>query len=263
MAWSDVSPWISVVVIAASVFAAAGVVAAVHIASRRSGSSSGRGLTAEAGAAAVLLGGWLLVSLALAGAGVFRARETGFPQILLGVAVPVVIGSALLSRSSTARRLTAAIPAHWSLAAQAPRVFGLTFLVLLAQHKLPAVFAYRAGYGDILVGIAAPLVAYAFRSGRPWSRRVAVGFNLFGLADLVVAIGTGVLAAPGPMRQIFSIPSTELMTALPMVMVPVFLVPLFTLIHLFSLRQLLHEARNPERATSSGRGRKPELAPGR
>lgn len=260
MFWSDVPIWISVAVIGAAVFAASGVTGAIHVARRRSERSAERP-TPRSGAAGALLGGWLLVSIALAGAGVFRARaETAVPSIILGVAVPILIGCALFVRSPTLRRLADALPPHWALAAQAPRIFGLTFVALMAQDRLPGVFAYRAGYGDILVGAAAPLVAYWYVRRRRWARPVAIGFNVFGLADLALAVGTGVLAAPSALRQIFTTPSTEIMTVLPMVMVPVFLVPLAALIHIFSLRQLLHEARVPE-AAAPGRGDRTTAAP--
>jgi hypothetical protein len=255
MFWSDVPLWISVFVMVATVFAALGMAAAIHVAVRRSDGSLGRPAPLSVGAAA-LLGGWLLVSVVLAGAGVFRANPgSSLPPIILGVFLPVVIGCAAFLLSPTLRRLADAVPPHWAIAAQAPRVFGFIFLALFAQDRLPAVFAYRAGYGDILVGAAAPLVAYWYLSRKPGARRAAIGFNLVGLADLALAIGTGVLAAPSAFRQIFTSPSTELMTVLPMVLVPVFLVPLFTLIHIFSLRQLLHEARSPEEMVPSRLGR--------
>jgi hypothetical protein len=90
--------------------------------------------------------------------------------------------------------------------------------------------------------------AYVTLSAKPWSRRLGVGFNILGLTDLLVAVSAGVMSAPGVFRQIVSVPSAELMTTLPMVLAPIFLVPLYVVIHLFSLRQLLGASRSPERA---------------
>jgi hypothetical protein len=73
----------------------------------------------------VVLGGWLLLSVILSGAGVFQARAGSFPWILLAVAVPMAAGAAFLVLSPAARRLSAAIPAHWAIAAQTPRVIGV------------------------------------------------------------------------------------------------------------------------------------------
>lgn len=260
MTWAGVPSWVSIVLMISAVAATSGVVAAIHLAMRRPGAPRG-GFTPEARSAAVVLGGWLLLSVILSGAGVFQARAGSFPWILLAVAVPMAAGAAFLVLSPAARRLSAAIPAHWAIAAQTPRVIGVVFLLLMAQRRLPGVFANRAGWGDILIGAAAPFVAVAYRAGKPWSRGVSIGFNVAGLADLALAVGTGVMAAPGPLRQIFTNPSTELMTLLPMVMIPVFLVPLFTLIHVFSIRQLLQEARRRTPVLDdAGRGRAAGLA---
>ena len=114
----------------------------------------------------------------------------------------------------------------------------------------PAVFARPAGWGDVLIGVAALPVAYAYLAGRSWSRPLAVAFNLLGIADLVVAVGTGFLASPSPFRLFFSQPSTSLMTVLPMVLIPTFLVPFWILVHAASLRALLVAARAPSPAGS-------------
>lgn len=251
MLWSNVPVWISVAVVGATVFAAFGVGIAIHVARRRAGGMAEQPVL-RAWPSAALLGGWMLLTFALAGAGAFRAdAQSVVPPIIFGVLGPILVGCALFLGLPSLRRLPGAVPAHWALAAQAPRVFGFTFLALMAQGHLPGVFAYRAGYGDIFVGAVAPLVAYWYLRRRPGARQIAIGFNVLGLLDLAVAIGTGILAAPSPLQHIFTTPSTEIMTILPMVMVPVFLVPLASLVHVFSLRQLLRE----QPATSADRGR--------
>ena len=168
MMWSDVPLWISVLVVGAGLLAVGGATGVIHAALRRPGVSDGSlGRPAsKSGPAAALLGGWLLVVGALAGAGVFRAREGTFPTIVLGVFGPIVVGWALFMLSPTIRRLADAIPPHWAIAAQTPRIFGFTFLALMAEHKLPGVFALRAGWGDIFVGAVAPLVAYGLARTR-------------------------------------------------------------------------------------------------
>jgi hypothetical protein len=239
MFWADVPAWVSAAVVGATVFAASGVVGAIQVARRRSVGPAERPVLG-AWPSAALLGGWMVVAYMFAGAGAFRADpQTVAPPIVFGVATPILVGCALFTGLPKLRRLAGAVPAHWALAAQAPRVFGFTFLALMARDQLPGVFANRAGYGDIFVGAVAPLVAYWYLRRKPGARPLAIGFNVLGLLDLAVAIGTGILAAPSPLRHIFTTPSTEIMTVLPMVMVPVFLVPLATLVHIFSLRQLL------------------------
>jgi hypothetical protein len=189
-----------------------------------------------------VVGGWLALWTTLAAVGLFRADpDSVFQVIAAGVAIPIISGLWLLGRSALLRRLIEGIPQGWLLAAQTPRVLGVVFLVLLAQDKLPAHFALPAGYGDMLVGLFAPLVAYLFVTKTPGSRVLATAFNMAGIADLVIAVGTGFLSAPSPLRIFFSGPSTEVMTVLPMVLIPTFLVPTFVLLHVVSLRKLMAE----------------------
>ena len=197
------------------------------------------------GLAAAALVGWLGIVLALGSAHVFQARSQGIPWIALGVGAPIVVGFVAFFLSSHVRRIVDSIPQAWLLAIHWPRLVGATFLVLLAEHRLPAVFARPAGWGDVLIGLAALPLAAAYLAGRSWSRTLAVAFNVLGLADLVVAIGTGFLASPSPFRLFFGQPSTSLMTVLPLVLIPTFLVPFWTLVHAASLRALLVAGKVP------------------
>jgi hypothetical protein len=247
MIWADVAPWIWVVIMTAAVAAVLGITAIIRaLAGSRDGGTDVR--SRDAWTAAITLGTWLVAAVALAGAGVFRARADTPLPMLLGVGIPIAAGLGFVLLMPAARRLAGAVHPAWALAAQTPRILGFVFLALMAQGRLPGVFALRAGWGDIAVGAAAPLVALAYMSGRSWGPWLGIGFNVAGLADLAVAVGTGIMAAPGPMRQFFTTPSTEIMTLLPMVVVPVFLVPLLTTVHVFSIRQLLAEVRRPRAA---------------
>ena len=117
------------------------------------------------------------------------------------------------------------------------RLEGAVFLLLMLDGKMPALWALPAGIGDIAVGATAFWVAsrFATPSGRP----LAIVFNLFGLADLVVAVGLGMTTNPGPLQIFQTIPTAELITHFPLVLVPTFLVPLACVLHVISLTQLL------------------------
>jgi hypothetical protein len=117
-------------------------------------------------------------------------------------------------------------------------VLGAIFRVLLLNGSMPSVFAAPAGSGDVAVGLAAPAVALAFTRGWRGSTGLVRAWNLIGLADLVVAVTTGFLSSPSPIQSFaFDNPNT-LITAFPLVMIPVFLVPLAVLLHLASLAKL-------------------------
>lgn len=237
----SVDAWIWVEIIGISVLVVIGLATGAHVASGRSGLSL-ESRVKPAAIVALVAGGWLAVWFTLATAQVFRAdSESPIQAIAPGVGIPLVAGFLMLWRSSSFRKLLAAVPQPWLLAAQFPRVLGVTFLVLMAQGKLPEEFAIPAGWGDILIGVLGPVVAYVYATSRAGSRGLAFAFNIAGIADLVIAVGTGFLAAPSPFRLLLTTPSTELMTVLPTVLIPIFLVPTFLMLHVFSLHKLLAE----------------------
>ena len=71
-------------------------------------------------------------------------------------------------------------------------------------------------------------------------------WNVFGILDLVVAVTTGFLTAPSLIQPFEFHPPSELMTVLPMVLIPVYLVPLSIVLHIASLAKL-------HRATCAGK----------
>jgi len=83
----------------------------------------------------------------------------------------------------------------------------------------------------LVVLIVVPAVTVVF--GR------AIIFNVLGLLDLVVAVGLGMTISPGPTQLFQLMPSGEVLTHFPLVLVPTFLVPLAVMVHVVSLRQLL------------------------
>jgi hypothetical protein len=110
-----------------------------------------------------------------------------------------------------------------------------------------------AGIGDVIVGVAAPWIAR--RVDTPQGRGAAIIFNLFGMADLVVAVGLGVMTSPGPAQVFHTTPTSELATRFPLALVPTFLVPLAFVLHVVSLSQLLAGTWASQPAASPARSR--------
>ena len=130
-----------------------------------------------------------------------------------------------------------AIPQEWLVGVQLYRVEGLIFLVLYAGGHLPGAFAWPAGVGDVLVGLLAPVVgmAYARRS------RHAAGWlhawNLLGLVGPDCGRNDRFSSSPSQFQMFaFGAPNV-LISAFPLVLIPVFLVPLSILLHLASLEK--------------------------
>ena len=110
----------------------------------------------------------------------------------------------------------------------------------MARGQMPALWALPAGIGDIIVGATAPWVANHFDA--PGGRRLAIVFNLFGMADLIVAVGLGIMTSPGPTQVFHPSPTSEFATQFLLALVPTFLVPLAFTLHVVSLWQLFGKA---------------------
>jgi len=209
------------------------------------------------------LGGWLLLALVFAGSrpaldpagnGVVPISFPLFALISLGAAL------GLLAFSPTWRRLVDTIPASLLISAQAYRLIGAIFLPLYAIGSLPRHFALPAAWGDITVGLLAPFVALAIRNQVRGARPLALGWNLFGIADLVVAVGMGtgyLLLALQPGLQ--AAPIAPAMTFFPLVLIPTFVVPLSFILHIYSIRRTLRGERHWEGSRASA-SREPRRA---
>lgn len=181
----------------------------------------------------LVLTGWLVTSGGLAAAGMY-ANEI---WLGIGLLIPLVLGLFALRLPAVSACLRPEHVVAGLAAVQIVRLVGGTFLVLLAMDQLPASFARPAGFGDVLVGLLAPFVAYQLWR-QPRRRAMGVALNVLGLADLLVAIPLGVLHAPGRLQLIVTDPTTEMMGMLPMALIPTFIVPVAIVAHIASFRLL-------------------------
>jgi hypothetical protein len=173
---------------------------------------------------AVLAPAWLLGALLL-------ASNHYFDDAIFPLSVPIALGLTMLFGyvlllSRDFRTIIAAVPQHWLIGVQVFRILGGVFLIRWWEGDLPALFAVPAGVGDMLTGLFAPVVAYRWYMGKSDARSAAIAWNLFGMADLVVAVATGSsIQGPG--------------IAFPIVMIPIYAAPRGFLIHSYSLIGLL------------------------
>jgi hypothetical protein len=184
---------------------------------------------------------WMAVAWSAAIDGVFGADATALqvPLLPLAIFLPVIIGAPVLLLSKRVGQVLDAMPATWLVALQLYRVLGSVFLAAGLTGVLPGVFALPAGIGDVLTGLLAVPVAFGLASGTASDRRAAIAWNIFGLADLAVAITLGVITSPGPLQLIVPhVPSIGA-AAYPTVLTPAFMVPSSILLHALSLRQLI------------------------
>lgn len=191
------------------------------------------------------LAAWFFLALGLAWFGFYQGTASRVPTIQYGLLIPILIGMTLFWRWPALQRMVEATPQRWIVTVQVYRVLGLIFLALYAAARLPAEFAWPAGAGDFLVGLFAPFVGLAYARGWRGSAGLVRAWNLLGLADLVVAVTTGFLSSPSPVQILALDRPNRLIVAFPLVMIPVFLVPLSVLLHLASLQKLRRTAPRP------------------
>lgn len=187
---------------------------------------------------ALVLTGWFVATAVLAWLGAYQGGADRIPTIQFGILVPILIGALLIWRSPAVSRIIDAVPQQWLVGVQLYRVLGFVFVVLWAAGGLPGLFALPAGLGDLAVGLLAPIVAWAF-ARQPAERAGAVrAWNVFGITDLVVALATGFMTAPSPLQLFAFDAPNDLIDRFPLVLIPVFLVPLSIVLHIASLTKL-------------------------
>jgi hypothetical protein len=196
---------------------------------------------------ATILVGWLAVAIALSAGGIYHVNASTIPTIQYGILLPILVGALMIWRSEAAKRILDAVPQQCLVGVQLYRALGVVFLILYATGKLPSLFAWPAGVGDIAIGLLAPVVGLAYARAPREAGGLVKAWNVFGILDLIVAVTTGFLTAPSLLQPIEIQPTSELMTVLPMVLIPVFLVPLSIVLHLASLAKL---SRDEARASS-------------
>jgi hypothetical protein len=233
-------------IVAASFIIAAVAIYAVARSVRAAGWDGARANRAVA-LVTVLIGGWLAAALALTWNGAYTASLDRLPTIQFGIFVPIIAGVLLYRASSFVREIVAAVSQSWLIGIQTYRALGFNFLALYSASLIPGVFALPAGTGDIIVGVTALLIALAYAAGFPPSNGVVRAWNLFGIADLVVAVTTGFMSSPSALQvTAFDLPNT-MIAEFPLALVPAFAVPLSILLHFASFARAASKEGNGAR----------------
>ncbi|HEY3988444.1 MAG TPA: hypothetical protein VGM02_04040 [Acidobacteriaceae bacterium] len=189
---------------------------------------------------ATALAGWFCVVLLAGATGAF-AYEGGIGVAGLGLAVviPIAVLSLWVLGTARGRDLVARLPLETLVGVQAVRVLGITFILLYWAKRLPAPFAPVAGWGDVAVGLLAiPLGLLLARGPGSVPKALIVLWNVLGLTDLVVAVALGATSSPGPLQIFHSEPSSAIMSSLPWILIPCFLVPSLAFLHLCTFYRL-------------------------
>src|SRR5262249_25362702 len=137
---------------------------------------------------------------------------------------PLLVAATLLAQLGAIRAVNSAMPPEWLIRVQVYRIAGFIFLYpLLYYGAVPAGFAVPAAVGDILTGILAPFIASAVRNRGTHAFAWAIAWNVFGIADLIVA----------PVAAILS--HAQVLGLYPVSLVPLFIgPPMGILTHIYS-----------------------------
>ncbi len=243
-----VIPWyITLVLLATNLTTAVAVWRIFSSATERSGLPPAARRRIRLGTA-LFLGTWLGAALVLAPAPASLLGKDPFyltPLIPLFALAALTIVLLALRLSPSLRHVLAAASLPAMHGVQLFRAIGVVFLILLAQGQLPAHFALPAGWGDIAVGITAPLLALALVRRVPGALPLAFSWNVLGLLDLVVAVGMGTgFLTPFLVPELGPrVPSAAGMGVFPLILLPTFAVPVFMLLHLLALGRLRRQVR--------------------
>jgi hypothetical protein len=187
---------------------------------------------------AAVIGVWIGLAAAVAGAGWLPIARP-VPVVGLFVAVPL-LAAALATAWPAARQAMLSIPMPVMVALNIVRVFAVLFLMLAAEGRLTGPFPHSAAWGDIITGVVAVPVLWLLKDGVARHRTAIAVWNLFGAADLVLAIGFGITSAEGSPLQLFPGPGSEAMQHAPWSFVPTVLVPIWLILHAIIAVQLRH-----------------------
>lgn len=224
-------------------------VAGVAGAARRAGFPHASRLAFGVAAAAVA---WLALAAGLAGAGLLSRYDMAPPRVAL-LPLAFLASMLLLSRTGTFARLLGGAPREWPIALQSFRLpVELLLWVLFQEGRIPERMTFGGWNLDILVGLSAPVVAWAVWRGR-MSKPAVAAWNVAGLGLLANIVVIALRSAPGPLNAGWGgVPNTAI-AEVPFVWLPAFLVPLAVFGHVASLRQLRASMRAVPAAPQRGR----------
>ena len=195
---------------------------------------------------ASVLAVWLVAVVVLGASGALGSPP-GKPPLPIGIgfAAPLVLFFVALRLSRSFREFVLSADLRLLTGIQAWRFAGLAMVALYAHKVLPGGFALPAGLGDMAIGLTAPWVAAALtrQPGFATTGRFRL-WNALGMLDLVAAVIDGAInavQATGAPGQI----NTGPMAQLPLVLFPVYLVPLFFMLHVAALLQSAAAAEKP------------------
>lgn len=179
-----------------------------------------------------LVGAWFALAFAASALGWFRNDSARIGAgVGLAALTPILVFTLWSATSPKFRKFTATLDPRLLTLAQTWRIVGFVFVLLEAKGRLPGIFAWPAGYGDMFIGLTATFAAWKLASSS--NRNAFITWQVLGIIDLVMAVTLGTTARMLSPQAATMAP----MTVLPLSLVPTFLVPLFLMFHMICIAQ--------------------------
>ncbi len=130
--------------------------------------------------------------------------------------------------------LEASISQKWLTGIQIFRIEGGVFLIEMIGGNVPAIFAYPAGIGDVIVGCSALVGLIYFRNRNNLPNQFIIFIIVIGIIDLMSAFFFGFTSSSTSPLQLFFPPEKSTLILFPTGMIPLFFVPIAIAFHTLS-----------------------------
>lgn len=183
---------------------------------------------------------WLGATALIAGQSGYVATTAWFGMDF-AIAVPFAITLAFLVPGSSRESLgrwTASVSLREATFFHAVRVLALGTILKMMNGELAPHFIVPVGIPDFLFGLSAGVLGIGFRSDLV-ERRGGVVWNALGALVFAPSMVLLFLSVPSPIQIYFEGPTTREVFEFPMALVPTFIAPVFMLVHLAAISQLM------------------------
>jgi hypothetical protein len=191
------------------------------------------------GSKAVIAGSilWMCLQSAVALSGFYFVSNAFPPHFVLAAAPPLLLIAGLFA-TAAGRRFLDGMDLKWCVLLHSIRILVEINLYWLFLYKqVPALMTFEAGNLDILVGLTAPLIWWAYSKGHIAKRGLLI-WNSISLLSVLNAFGRAMLSAPFPFQRFAFDQPTVAILSFPFILLPAFIVPVAILCHLVVFRKL-------------------------
>jgi hypothetical protein len=180
---------------------------------------------------------WIIFQSAIALTGFYETLNTYPPRLVLAVAPPLIL-IVILFLNAAGKKMIDRMDLKWCILFHTVRVLvEVNLYVLFIFKQVPAAMTLEHGNLDILVGVSAPIIYWAFSKGLIGDRTLQI-WNYLCLASLLNAVFRALLSAPFPFQRFAFDQPTVAILYFPFNLLIAFIVPSALFCHLALARKL-------------------------